>query len=594
MLGSPKSHFIILLLIVHGYQAESDASNHRYSNGDIVPFYVNKVGPFSNPRETYAYYDLPFCSPDTIVEKKLSLGEMLNGDRLISAPFKIKFLEDKDFEVLCNKTLSKTDVSQFRSVIEKDYYIQLHYDDLPIWGFIGTVQRDYTDPKIGIQYFLFKHFDFEVHYNKDRVVEVSLRMNHNFMANVTEDKEVVVDFTYSVKWLVTQQSFEKRMERYTGSAFLPHHISIHHASITKSSLTLLILVICVLSFYVLVLRKDISKYSNDVEENQAADNQEETGWKNIHGDVFRFPKHKSLLAAALGSGSQLLVLIVSILVLGLLGFFPPYVRGVLWNALVIVYAVTNVVSGYTSVSFYSQLEGTTWKINLLVTGGLYLGPLFLTFCFLNSVAASYGTTVALPLGGIVILSLIMVFIASPLLLLGGFVGKHMTPDFQAPCRTTKCPREIPQLRWYRGLVPQMVLAGILPFSVIYVQLYYIFASVWGHRIYTLYGILFVVFVLLLIITALMSVVLTYFQLAVEDHEWWWRSFFCGGSTGLFMYGYCIYYHFFRSDMNGFMQISFFFGYMACVCYGIFLVLGTVGFHASLLFVRYLYAAIKCD
>ncbi|GJZ35460.1 transmembrane 9 superfamily member 4-like protein [Tanacetum coccineum] len=40
--------------------------------------------------------------------------------------------------------------------------------------------------------------------------------------------------------------------------------------------------------------------------------------------------------------------------------YTPYVRGVLWNALVIAYAVTSVVSGYTSVSFYCYLDGTTW------------------------------------------------------------------------------------------------------------------------------------------------------------------------------------------------------------------------------------------
>lgn len=230
----------------------------------------------------------------------------------------------------------------------------------------------------------------------------------------------------------------------------------------------------------------------------------------------------------------------------------------------------------------------------MLVGGLYFGPLFLTFGFLNSVAISYHTTAALPLRAIIMLSLLWIFVASPLLLLGGIVGKNKASDFQAPCRTTKCPREIPRLRWYRGLLPQMVLAGILPFGVVYIQLYYILATVWEHRIYTLYGILTVVFFLLLIITALVSVALTYFQLAVEDHEWWWRSFFCGGSTGLFIYGYCIYYYFVKSDMSGFMQTSFFFGYMACVSYGVFLVLGSVGFRVSLLFVRYLYAAIKCD
>ena len=48
-------------------------------------------------------------------------------------------------------------------------------------------------------------------------------------------------------------------------------------------------------------------------------------------------------------------------------------------------------------------------------------------------------------------------------------------------RTNKYPREIPPLPWYRQAGPQMVMAGFLPFSAIYIELYYIFASVWGHK-----------------------------------------------------------------------------------------------------------------
>lgn len=47
------------------------------------------------------------------------------------------------------------------------------------------------------------------------------------------------------------------------------------------------------------------RYAHDEE---AADDQEETGWKYIHGDVFRFPKYKSLFAAALGCGTQLFIM----------------------------------------------------------------------------------------------------------------------------------------------------------------------------------------------------------------------------------------------------------------------------------------------
>jgi len=77
----------------------------------------------------------------------------------------------------------------------------------------------------------------------------------------------------------------------------------------------------------------------------------------------------------------------------------------------------------------------------------------------------------------------------------------------------------------------VVDAGFLPFSAIYIELYYIFASVWGHKVYTIYSILFIVFIILIIVTAFITIALTYFQLAVEDHRWWWRSFVCGGSTG---------------------------------------------------------------
>ena len=59
-------------------------------------------------------------------------------------------------------------------------------------------------------------------------------------------------------------------------------------------------------------------------------------------------------------------------------------------------------------------------------------------------------------------------------------------------------------------------------------------------------------------------------------------------AGIFVYGYCLYYYTARSDMSGFMQGSFFFGYMAVVCFGFFLMLGTVGWRASLMFVRHIY------
>ncbi|XP_010554368.1 PREDICTED: transmembrane 9 superfamily member 2 [Tarenaya hassleriana] len=583
--------FIGALLLSGVDHVRSDASDHRYKEGDSVPLYANKVGPFHNPSETYRYFDLPFCVPDGVKEKKEALGEVLNGDRLVSAPYKLNFGEEKDSEVYCRKKLSKDDVKQFRRAVEKDYYFQMYYDDLPIWGFIGKVDKEGKADPSEFKYFLYKHIQFEILYNKDRVIEISARMDPHSLVDLTEDKEVDAEFMYTVKWKETETPFEKRMEKYSMSSSLPHHLEIHWFSIINSCVTVLLLTGFLATILMRVLKNDFMKYAQDEE---AVDDQEESGWKYIHGDVFRFPKHKSLFSACLGSGTQLFTLTVFIFMLALVGVFYPYNRGALFTALVVIYALTSGIAGYTAASFYGQLEGKNWVRNLLLTGCLFCGPLFLTFCFLNTVAIAYSATAALPFGTIVVIVLIWTLVTSPLLVLGGIAGKNSKTEFQAPCRTTKYPREIPLLPWYRSAIPQMAMAGFLPFSAIYIELYYIFASVWGHRIYTIYSILFIVFIILLIVTAFITVALTYFQLAAEDHEWWWRSFLCGGSTGLFIYAYCLYYYYARSDMSGFMQTSFFFGYMACICYGFFLMLGTVGFRAALLFVRHIYRSIKCE
>lgn len=176
----------------------------------------------------------------------------------------------------------------------------------------------------------------------------------------------------------------------------------------------------------------------------------------------------------------------------------------------------------------------------------------------------------------------------PLTVLGGIMGKNMASGFDAPCRTKNIAREIPSAPWYRSLPVHMAIGGFLPFrcvatvwchmmshnlcdvihfischflhglwchthhwlfcmmscnvyyfcdvkhtlnfpcSAISVELYYIFANVWGREPYTLYGILFVVFFILISVTACISVALTYFQLSTEDYRWWWKAVFSSG------------------------------------------------------------------
>ncbi|RRT74240.1 hypothetical protein B296_00013950 [Ensete ventricosum] len=49
-----------------------------------------------------------------------------------------------------------------------------------------------------------------------------------------------------------------------------------------------------------------------------------------------------------------------IFLLALIGVFYPYNRGALFTALVVIYALTSSIAGYTATSIYMQLEGTNW------------------------------------------------------------------------------------------------------------------------------------------------------------------------------------------------------------------------------------------
>ncbi|KAG4145214.1 hypothetical protein ERO13_D05G084200v2 [Gossypium hirsutum] len=583
------SLIIISLLLTSLRSIASSPDNHRYNVGDHVPLFVNKVGPLNNPSETYQYYELPFCGPDPVVQKKESLGEVLSGDRLTSALYKLNFRENKVAETLCHKKLEGDDVAKFRDAVINDFYFQMYYDDLPFWGFVGKIEEDsWTLEKKSLKYFLFKHVQFDVLYNGNQIIEVHAIGDPNQVVDITEDVGVDVQFTYSVVWNTTSAAFDTRMDRYSRASSLPIHLKIHWFSFINSVITIMLLIGLLTLLFMRRLRNDLRTFSTGDEEDD-----KEVGWKYIHGDVFRYPRNKSLFCAVMGVGTQLLTLVCSLFVLVCLGILYPYNRGTLCTALVILYSLTSGVAGYTTASFHCQFAETGWERSVLLAGIMYAGPLFVIGSILNVVAVSYGATVALPFGTIMVIILLYAFLTIPLLVLGGVIGYLFRSEFQSPCATKRYPREIPPLPWYRDTPCQMFLGGFLPFSAIVLELQHLYASLWGYRIFTLPSILFIMFIILILITAILSVGLTYIQLSVEDHQWWWRSVFCGGSTAIFMFAYCIYFYT-RSSMSGLLQFSFVFGYNACMCYAFFLMLGTVGFRSSLMFVRYIYRAVKSE
>ncbi len=110
---------------------------------------------------------------------------------------------------------------------------------------------------------------------------------------------------------------------------------IHYFSIVNSLMIVLFLTGVVAMIMLRTLRRDISHY-NEVQTVEEA--QEESGWKLVHGDVFRPPQFSPLLLAVLaGSGAQLFAMALSTLTFALLGFMSPANRGGLLTSLLLLF-----------------------------------------------------------------------------------------------------------------------------------------------------------------------------------------------------------------------------------------------------------------
>ena len=541
---------------------------------------------------------MPFCEGTGRQRRhKQDLGEILSGSMKVVTPYEITFLDPVSWRALCEDYLEAEDLRDLKRAIEDDYFFELFFDDLPMWGYVGEVIHEelLLGKSIqGARVYLYPHLHFSFGFNKDQIVSANVTTDPKRRIDITDvsvGREIV--FSYSTEWVHMEDiKYDERMNRYAESTFLPSSFEIHWLSIINSFVLVLLLTAFLAIILMRILKKDFSKY---MEINDDDLTEEETGWKMIRGEVFRPPQNLNLFAAFMGSGAQVCTTVLVLLGWVLMGVLKLTRRGALLTSIIIIYASSGLVGGLIAGRIFKQLKGVNWVGNAVLTASVLPVPLFFVFFWVNSIAWGSNSTQALPLTTILLVGAILLFSHFPLTLIGVVVARQVTTEFMAPCRTNKIAREIPLvMKWYRHPMFQLILAGFLPFSAIYIELHYIFAAIWGHKIYTLFGILYLAFIMLVIVTSFVTIAVVYFQLAREDHRWWWRSFFYGGSTGLFIFGYAIFYFFHRSNMDGFLQVSFYFGYTGIVSYAFFQMLGFIGFMSSFQFITYIYGNVKTD
>ena len=208
---------------------------------------------------------------------------------------------------------------------------------------------------------------------------------------------------------------------------------------------------------------------------------EVTGWKLVHGDIFRPPRYVQILTPLLGSGIQMLCMVISVVVLAAVGVLNPSYRGgfVSFGLFLFVFAgypyryplmnpiwLSSFFAGYLSARLSKQFGNEAWIRNAFLvasplrligsntqTAGLIPGLAFTAMIGLNFFLIASRSSSALPFGTILALLSMWLLLHFPLVFLGALVGQRRV-KLEFPRRTTVIPRQIPPLPWYLRTIPR--------------------------------------------------------------------------------------------------------------------------------------------
>jgi len=607
-----------------------------YAREDMITLKVNKLSS-TKAQLPYEYYSLPYCRPSKIISSAENLGEVLRGDRIENSLYQLEMRLDEQCKITCRiDALSARQANAFKSKIEDEYRVNMILDNLPIamvkmredQGMqVKTYERGYpVGFKAAIEeggeekYFLHNHLRFTILYHRDMETDLSrivgfevepfsvrheyeqpwdpvkpilntcnpgrmVWVTHGLAPQLVEENEEVV-FSYDVIFKTSDIKWASRWDTY----LLMMDDQIHWFSIINSLMIVLFLTGMVAMIMMRTLHRDISNY-NQLETVEEA--QEETGWKLVHGDVFRPPAAPATLAVYVGTGVQILGMTLITMIFAVLGFLSPANRGGLMTAMLLLFVFMGVFAGYSSASLYKSFKGEEWKKTTLKTALMFPGLTSVVFFTLNCIIWGQKSSGAVPFGTMFALCFLWFGISVPLVFVGSYFG-YKKPVQDPPVRTNKIPRQIPDQAWYMNPVFSILIGGVLPFGAVFIELFFILTSMWLHQFYYIFGFLFLVFMILIITCAEITIVLCYFQLCSEDYHWWWRAYFTSGSSALYLFLYSAFYFYTKLDITRTVPMIMYFGYMLIISYGFFCLTGTIGFYSCLMFVRKIYAAVKID
>jgi len=619
-----------------------------FEKGEEVQMKVNSMTSIHTqiPKD---YYRLPFCQPEGGAKMASeNLGEFLTGNKIQSSPYHLNMLTDAFCVKLCQITPTRLEAAKLALHIKYGYHNNWIIDNLPSAsqgiGANGELLKHYaggfpvgfisSDTK---QAYVYNHVNIMIDYHQVdlsvegyRVVGFTVEpmsIQHSFQGGYEWDgkssdgfnkplstcqntmhiqrdsistnqivkADVPILYTYDVIWRPSDIPWASRWDIYLNENHLVP-AQVHWYSITNSILVVVFLSLLVISILVRNLRRDIAGYNAvaalvDEESDEEVD---ETGWKLVHADVFRPPSsYPMLYCVFVATGVQLALSTLLAIVFSAIGFLSPARRGSLMIAVLVFYMLSGVAAGFTSSRLYKAFRGRKWQLCTVMTAVLFPGVCFTLFLFFNIVLFFFKSSASVPVLDLIILVTMWCCVSIPLVFLGAYFGyKRETMEF--PTVTSTIARAIPPPQPLLHPMVGMLSTGIVPFAAAYVELFFIMTSLWMDQFYYVFGFTLIVYMILMITCAEVTVLLVYYQLCAENHRWWWYSFFTSGSTALYMFVYSCFWFRGLEASRMLMTYLLYFGYMFLISFAMLLVTGMVGALSSLWLIRKIFGSIKVD
>jgi transmembrane 9 superfamily protein 2/4 len=603
-------------------------SPEEFPRGQTMPITVDTVTSHKT-LIPFAYYELPVCGPDDIEQirfkdrKRKNLGERLMGKSLESLSlYDIKVLENKPCTQLCAKNFDYKTIKRMETLVAREYDVQLSLDGLPahvktpnghnIHGYpLGSkLVNEATDKT---SFLLNNHVKLTIEYNERdaapgfvRIVgfsvkPISIAHDTNNLSNtcgngpVRTKRETIlylkpdknnkgralpVVYSYEVQWEKTDMAWTDRWDTFLltnvdDSAEL-------YMSVLNSVMIVIFLATCIAIIY------------NDLRVDPNEEQEDDSGWKMVHGDVFRPPTYPMSLSVLVGSGAQITVAILVTLILSQTNLINPAMKGQALSNIVLIYFFSGTVSGYISARIFKFCGGKNWKLNTVVTAVAFPGTIIGMFMILNIFLAFCGSSNTVDIFTIFCAFGLWIGVASPLVFFGSFIGFKRDP-ISVPRRTNQIARVVPPQHYtLEGSKCSSLIIGGLPFLCVVIQFNFLMYSIWMNQYYYHMDYLLATAILLGVCAMMASVSMCYLRLAREDHRWWWKAFADAASCGLWLFAFSIWYLFACLDLVGIMPYIVYIAYTAMACVIMALYCGSIAFMGCFAFNRIIYNSAFFD